>query len=82
MLAKSLVMLQKLKVVICRAKGEVFDTDLKLKMCGKKLCPSYHVKYLRVYLDEYLNWVTCVNQLCVKLSYNATILQNENYKIC
>ena len=52
MLAKSLVMLQKLKVVICRAKGEVFDTDLKLKMCGKKLCPSYHVKYLRVYLDE------------------------------
>ena len=52
MLAKSLVMLQKLKVVICRAKGEVFDTVLKLKMCGKKLCPSYHVKYLRVYLDE------------------------------
>ena len=45
-------------VVIFRVKGKLFDTDLKQKICGKKLYPSPHVKYLRVYLDEYLNWAT------------------------
>ena len=29
--------------VIFRAKSKVFDTDLKLKMCGKKLYLSHHV---------------------------------------
>ena len=36
-------------------------------MCGNKLCPPHHVKYLGVYLDECLNWATHVNQFCVKL---------------
>ena len=36
-------------------------------MCGKKIYPSHDVKYLGVYLDEYLNWATHVNQPCVKL---------------
>ena len=45
-------------VVISRAKGKVFDTDLKLKMCVRKLYPSHHVKYLRVCLDKYINWAT------------------------
>ena len=57
----------KTEIVIFRAKGKVFDTDLKLKMCGKKFYPSHHVKCLGVYLDQYLNWATHVNQLCVKL---------------
>ena len=35
----------KTEVIIFRAKGKVFDTDLKLKMCAKKLYPSRHVKY-------------------------------------
>ena len=52
----------KTEVVIFRAKGKVFDTDLKLKMRGKKFYSPHHVKYLEVYLDEYLNWVTRVNQ--------------------
>ena len=43
------------EVVIFRAKGKIFDTDLKSKMCGKKLYLSHHVKYLGVCLDEYLN---------------------------
>ena len=68
----------KTEVVIFRAKGKVFDTDLKLKMCGKKLYPSHHVKYLVVYLDEYLNWATHVNQLCVKLIQANAMLS----KIC
>ena len=30
-------------------KGKVSDTDLKLKMCGKRLYLSHYVKYLGVY---------------------------------
>ena len=69
----------KTEVVIFRAKGKVFDTDLKLKMCGKKLYPSHHVKYLGVYLDEYLNWATHVNQLCVKLVKANAMLSKIHY---
>ena len=69
----------KTEVVIFRAKGKVFDTDLKLKMCGKKLYPSHHVKYLGVYLDEYLNWATHVNQLCVKLVKANAMLSKIRY---
>ena len=57
----------KIEAVIFGAKGKVFDTDLKFKMCGKNLYSSHHVKYLGVYLDEYLNWATYLNHLCVKL---------------
>ena len=55
----------KTEVVIFRAKGKVFATDLKFKMRGKKLYLSHHVKYLGgVYLDEYVHWAI---QLFVKL---------------
>ena len=57
----------KTEIVIFKAKGKVFDTDLKLKMCGKKFYPSHHVKCVGLYLDQYLNWATHFNQLCVKL---------------
>ena len=60
----------KTEVVIFRAKGKVFNANLKLKMRGKKLNPSHYVGrlgvYLGVYLDEYLNWATHVSQLCEK----------------
>ena len=45
-------------------------------MCGEELYPSHQVKYLGVY--EYLNWATCVNQLCVKLVKANAMLS----KIC
>ena len=32
------------------------DSDLNLKLCGKKLKPSNYVRYLGIYLDESLNW--------------------------
>ena len=72
-------MLTKLKQLSSRAKGKVFDTDRKLKMCGEKLYPSHHVKYLGVYLDEYLNWATHVNQLCVKLVKANAMLSKIHY---
>ena len=41
----------KTEVVIFRVKGKVFGTDPELKINGKKLFPSDHVKYLGVYID-------------------------------
>ena len=69
----------KSEVVIFRAKGKVFETDLKLKICGKKLYPCHQVQYLGVYLDEYINWATHVNQLCVKLVKTNDMLSKSRY---
>ena len=41
----------KTEVAIFRGKGNVFGTDLKLKMCCKKLHPSHHVRCLGVYVN-------------------------------
>ena len=58
----------KTKVLILKRKGRVFDTDLKLKLCGKKLFTSKSVKYLGVILDECLQWKFHINQHCLKLN--------------
>ena len=58
----------KLEVLIFKRKGRVFDADLKLKLCGKKLFTSKSEKYLGVILDERLQWDFHINQLCLKLN--------------
>ena len=58
----------KTEVLIFKRKGRVFDTDLKLKLCGKKLFTCKSVKYLGVILDECLQWNFHINQLCLKLN--------------
>ena len=50
------LIITKTEFLICKPKGRVFDTDLKLKLCGKKLFTSNSVKYLGVILDEHLQW--------------------------
>ena len=58
----------KTEVLIFKCKGRDFGTDLKLKLCGKKLFTSKSVKYLGVILDEHLQWNFHINQLCLKLN--------------
>ena len=41
--------------------------------------PSHHVIYLRAYLDEFVNWVTHVNQHCVKLVKAYAMLSETQY---
>ena len=48
-------------------------------MCGKQLDLSHHVKYLGVYLVEYLNWATNVNQNYVKLVKANAMLSKIRY---
>ena len=46
----------KTEIVIFRRKKKHLDCDLNLKLCGKKLKPSNYVRYLGIYLNEYVNW--------------------------
>ena len=70
----------KTEVLIFKRKGRIFDTDLKLKLCGKKLFTSESVKYLGVILDECLQWKFHINQLCLKLNKaNAMLCKIHHY---
>ena len=70
----------KTEVLIFKHKGRVFDIDLRLKLCGKKLFTSKSVKYLGVILDECLQWNFHINQLCLKLNKaNAMLCKIHHY---
>ena len=56
----------KTEVIIFRRKKKQLDFDLNLKICGKKLQASSYVKYLGIYLDQYLDWSPHVNHLSHK----------------
>ena len=53
---RSSLNIAKTNVLIFKHKGRVFNTDLKLKLCSKKLFASNSVKYLQFILDEHLHW--------------------------
>ena len=49
-----------------------------LKICGEKLQASSYVKYLGIYLDEYLDWSPHMNHLSHKLVKAYAML----FKLC
>ena len=53
----------KTEVIIFRKKKKHLDCDLNLKFCRKKLKPSNYIRYLGIYLDEYLNLSPHINHL-------------------
>ena len=80
MLTNFLSILKETEVLIFKCKGRVFDNDLKLKLCGKKLFTSKSVQYLRALLDESLKWNFHINQLCLKLiKSNAVLYKTHHY---
>ena len=69
---------KKTEMVIFKSKYKS-DSDLKVKLSGKRLYPTESVKYLGVKIDTNLIWQYHVNHLSVKLN-RASPFQNE--KIC
>ena len=69
----------KTEVVIFRIKKKQLDCDLNLKLCGEKLKPSNYVRYLGIYLDEYLNLSPHINYLSQKLVKATAILCKLRY---
>ena len=57
----------KTEVIIFTRKKKQLDFDLNLKICGEKIQESSYVKYLGIYLDEYLDWSLHMNHLSHKL---------------
>ena len=48
--------------VIFKSKQKKLEDDLKIKLCGKRLCPTESVKYLSVEIDTNL---TCSIMLMI-----------------
>ena len=67
-------------MVIFKSKQKKFESDLKIKLCGKRLCPTESVKYLCVKIDTNLIWQYHVNDLSIKMSRaNALLFKMRKY---
>ena len=71
----------KTEVAIFRRNRKHLECDLNLKLCGKKLKSSNYVRYLVIYLDEYLNWSTDINHLSQKLVKANAMLCKLRYLV-
>ena len=70
----------KTKLIIFRRKRNQLEFDLNLKIRGKKLQASSYVKYLGIYLYEYLYWSPHMNHLSHKLvKVNAMLCKLRHY---
>ena len=48
-------------MLIFESKQKLFEGDLKIKLCSKRVYPTESVKYLGVKIDTNLNWKYHVN---------------------
>ena len=65
------------------SKQKKFESDLKIKLSGKRLYLTESVKYLGVKIDTNLSWQYHVNDLSVKLNRaNALLLKMRKYVSC
>ena len=67
-------------MVIFKSNQKKLEGDLKIKLCGKRLCPTESVKYLGVKIDTNLSWQYHVNDLSIKLNRaNALLFKMRKY---
>ena len=67
-------------MVIFKSKQKKFEGDLKIILCGERLCPTESVKYLGVKVDANLSWQYHVNGFSIKLNRaNAFLFKIRKY---
>ena len=67
-------------MAIFKFKQKKFESNLKIKLCGKRLYPTESVKYLGVKIDTNLTWQHHVNDLSIKLNRaNALLFKIRKY---
>ena len=71
----------KTELIIFRNIKKEIDYDLKIKINGKKLLPTTHVKYLGIYLDSHLKWNYHCEILAAKLSRMNGLLSKIRYYV-
>ena len=64
----------KTEMLVFRDPRRKIDYDLKIKIDGKKVTPSKFVKYLGIYLDNYLSWHQQEQDMRSRLSRAAGML--------
>ena len=66
--------INKTEFVIFRSLRKSFDYEVKIKLNGKRLYQSTHIKYLGILLDEYLSRKPHINELIKKLNRSNCML--------
>ena len=64
----------KTELILFHSKKHKPQTDITIKLNGKKLTPFDCVKYLGIYIDKRLSWDTRLFHLCQRLSRASGIL--------
>ena len=58
----------KIEVILFKTKHKPCDTDLRLKLCRKRLYKTKYLRYLGIKIDENLNWKSHIHDLVSKLN--------------
>ena len=70
----------KTKLLFFRSKNKLIPHNISIKIQGKRITPSSHVKYLGIFVDEHLSWNYHVKELSNKLSRaNGIISKLRHY---
>ena len=71
----------KTKLIIFRHPNKTVNYNLKVKIDGKKLLPSTHVKYLGIIIDQHLNWSYHTDYISAKLSRSVGMLSKIRHYV-
>ena len=75
----------KTEVILFKTKHKPCDTDLRLKLCRKRLYKTKYLRYLGIKIDENLNWKIHIHDLASKLNRANAVLAKlrhfVNYEI-
>ena len=64
----------KTEVVLSKTKHKPCDTDLRLKLCRKRLYKTKYLRYLGIKIDENLNWKIHIHDFASKLNRANAVL--------
>ena len=71
----------KTEFIIFRHPNKKIHFDLKIRINGKRLVPSNHIKYLGLLIDDHLSWKAHINDLSNKLSRANSMLAKIRYYV-
>ena len=65
----------KTEVILFKIKHKPCDTDLRLKLCRKRLYKTKYLRYLGIKIDENLKWKIDIHDLASKLNRANAVLE-------
>ena len=69
----------KTEVILFKIKHKPCDTDLRLKLCRKRLYKTKYLRYLGIKIDENLKWKTDIHDLASKLNRANAVLEKLSH---